>query len=411
MAKQDTIKFINEKVRNNGDASDYESIPFGADSDNVDRPDGSTAEENFVNIDNGVDIGRTLKYEDPYLYLLDGEGKELSRVLLVLPLHVHNYTIEEITKEATYTEAGLKKCTCACGDYHTEEIPMLVDSTNPTGTITVGENTYTSLVENPSFDTYFKTAQNVTITGVDNESGVKNISYYVSDTKVDETGLADVAWVPYDSGFTIEPNRNAIVYAKITDNQDNVTYICSNGIVLDNIAPVFNGMEDGGTYGVGTTLTLQDGETLFVNGEEVELIDNAYTFNVEDNYLLSIKDRAGNESSINVTIEHVHEYTAEIIKEATCTENGEKRFTCNSCGHSYTEIIPVQHNVTDGVCTVCGETIAPLDEYKKWSYTLNNTNNSITLNKYIGTDENVTVYANYLVDGKYYKTKIGNYKT
>lgn len=279
MAKQDTIKFINEKVRNNGDASDYKQTPLGADSVNVDRPDGSTAEENFVNIDNGVNIGRTLKYEDPYLYLLDGEGKELSRVTLVLPSHTHNYEVE-ITKEATYSEAGVKTYTCGCGHSYTEEIPMLVDSTNPTGTITIGENTYTSLIENPSFNTYFKTAQNVTITGVDNESGVKSISYYISDTKVDETGLADVAWVAYDNEFTIEPNRNAIVYAKITDNQDNVTYICSDGIVLDNIAPVFNGMEDGGTYGVGTTLTLQDGETLFVNGTEVELTDNAYTFNV-----------------------------------------------------------------------------------------------------------------------------------
>jgi hypothetical protein len=51
---------------------------------------------------------------------------------------------------------------------------------------------------------------------------------------------------------------------------------------------------------------------------------------------------------------HTHSYTEAITKEATCTADGVKTFTCE-CGHSYTESISATgHNYVDGVCTVCG---------------------------------------------------------
>ena len=72
---------------------------------------------------------------------------------------------------------------------------------------------------------------------------------------------------------------------------------------------------------------------------------------------------------------HTHTYTENITKEASCTENGEKTFSC-SCGDSYTEPIePLGHNyetvvdssveatcTTDGKkadtkCTLCGDVI------------------------------------------------------
>ena len=38
-----------------------------------------------------------------------------------------------------------------------------------------------------------------------------------------------------------------------------------------------------------------------------------------------------------------HEYDdGKITKEPTCTEEGEKTFTCEFCGDSYTEAIPVR---------------------------------------------------------------------
>lgn len=54
---------------------------------------------------------------------------------------------------------------------------------------------------------------------------------------------------------------------------------------------------------------------------------------------------------------HKHEYTSEVTKKQTCTEDGIITYTC-SCGDSYTEIIPKAHNYNHisvpSTCTVTG---------------------------------------------------------
>lgn len=55
---------------------------------------------------------------------------------------------------------------------------------------------------------------------------------------------------------------------------------------------------------------------------------------------------------------HEHSYDEGVVtKEPTCTEAGEKTFTCSECGHTYTEEIPeTGHNFENNTCTNCGET-------------------------------------------------------
>lgn len=59
---------------------------------------------------------------------------------------------------------------------------------------------------------------------------------------------------------------------------------------------------------------------------------------------------------INIVTDHTHSYDAGVVtKEATCTEDGVKTFTCE-CGDSYTEVITATgHSFNNGTCTECGE--------------------------------------------------------
>lgn len=52
---------------------------------------------------------------------------------------------------------------------------------------------------------------------------------------------------------------------------------------------------------------------------------------------------------------HTHSYTETVTKEATCTEAGSKDLECR-CGDSKTEVIPaLEHNYVDDICDVCGD--------------------------------------------------------
>ena len=52
-----------------------------------------------------------------------------------------------------------------------------------------------------------------------------------------------------------------------------------------------------------------------------------------------------------------------VTKEPTCTEKGEKTFTCTECGATKVEEVPAKgHTYVDGKCTDCGVTLAASDE-------------------------------------------------
>ena len=52
------------------------------------------------------------------------------------------------------------------------------------------------------------------------------------------------------------------------------------------------------------------------------------------------------EADEEVVTGHTHNYTANVTKEATCLENGEKKFTCE-CGDTYNETVPATNHAYD----------------------------------------------------------------
>ena len=81
MSKSNTIKEIAKKIANNGDANDYRHIPIGADSDNIDRPDGSTVEESLsqkVEIISVTELPTENIKEYPIIYSLVNEDNSFG---------------------------------------------------------------------------------------------------------------------------------------------------------------------------------------------------------------------------------------------------------------------------------------------------------------------------------------------
>lgn len=107
------------------------------------------------------------------------------------------------------------------------------DITAPAGTITVGTDKWSDYRENVAFSKFYKTAQRVRIEAVDEESGVQTISYFISEKKLQRSQLASVKWRTYVSWFSIYPDMRGIIYAKIQDAAGNVTYLSSDGLVLE----------------------------------------------------------------------------------------------------------------------------------------------------------------------------------
>lgn len=144
------------------------------------------------------------------------------------------------------TEEGTHSYTLYFKDsngYITDSInkEIKIDKAAPTGTIQVKESTWDKFLEKISFGFYTNTKEKITITSEDTGSGIASTEYLVSDKAY--TQISDMqnlsGWKDYDNSNKpkIKTNRTSYVYARITDNVGNVTYLSSDGILHDDKIP------------------------------------------------------------------------------------------------------------------------------------------------------------------------------
>ena len=144
------------------------------------------------------------------------------------------------------TEEGTHSYTLYFKDsngYITDSInkEIKIDKAAPTGTIQVKESTWDKFLEKISFGFYTNTKEKITITSEDTGSGIASTEYLVSDKAY--TQISDMqnlsGWKDYDNSTKpkIKTNRTNYVYARITDNVGNVTYLSSDGILHDDEKP------------------------------------------------------------------------------------------------------------------------------------------------------------------------------
>ena len=238
------------------------------------------------------------------------------------------------------------------------------DSEKPTGEIKIGENGWKSFLNTITFGLFFKDTQTVTVTATDNSGETVTIEYLLSEKALAESELAGMTFTAYSAPFSINPDNEYVIYAKLTDTSGNVAYINTNGIVLDGTSPVIAGIENGKTYCEAQTLTVDEKyvDTVTVNGTEVTLDRNGsfVLSSADGEQRIIVTDKAGNTAEMTVTVNDGHTFSE-------WTSNGDgthtRKCTVDGCTGSETK------DCSGGTatckdkakCAVCGKTYGKLD--------------------------------------------------
>ena len=219
----------------------------------------------------------------------------------------------------------------------------------PTGEIKIAENGWKSFFNTITFDLFFKDTQMVTVTAADNSGGAVTVEYLLSDKALTESELAGMTFTAYSAPFSINPDNEYVIYAKLTDTSGNVAYINTNGIVLDATVPVISGIEAGKTYCAAQTVTVTEKyiRTVKVNGTEVSLDKNSQfaLSPASGEQTIVVTDKAGNETRVTVTVNDGHTYEWQ-------SENGQYWQKCKFCNHETAkkDIPTINISGADKVC-------------------------------------------------------------
>lgn len=240
----------------------------------------------------------------------------------------------------------------------------------PTGEIKIAENGWKSFLNTITFGLFFKDSQTVTVTATDNSGETVTIEYLLSEKALTESELAGMTFTAYSAPFSINPDNEYVIYAKLTDTSGNVAYINTNGIVLDATVPVISGIENGKTYCEAQTVTIDEKyiDTVTVNGTAVELDENnSFTLAPADGeQKIVVTDKAGNTAEMTVTVSDGHTFgdwksNGDGTHSRECTVDGcngletkdcsggkatcAEKAVCEYCGKAYGK--PDSNNHTD----------------------------------------------------------------
>ena len=219
----------------------------------------------------------------------------------------------------------------------------------PTGEIKIAENGWKSFLSTITFGLFFKDTQTVTVTATDNSGETVTIEYLLSEKALAESELAGMTFTAYSAPFSINPDNEYVIYAKLTDTSGNIAYINTNGIVLDATVPVISGIEAGKTYCAAQTITVDEKYigTVKVNGTEVILDENGQFIlsPASGEQTIVVTDKAGNETRVIVTVNDGHTYEWQI-------ENGQYWQKCKFCNHETAkkDIPTINISGADKVC-------------------------------------------------------------
>ena len=247
-----------------------------------------------------------------------------------------------------------------------------LDNEKPSGEIKIATNSWKTLLNSISFGLFFKDSQTVSISAIDNSQEEVKIEYLLSNSLLSITELDNQSFNLYTRPFNVNPNNEYVIYAKLTDTSNNISYISSDGLVLDDISPVVTGIESGKTYCEKKTVTVNDKyiNSVKVNGNEVTLDSNNSFILGYGKQNIIVTDRSGNKNEVNVTINNGHlfgGYNFDGVDTHTrkcnicgssetykCIDEN-KDHKCDVCNGLFSKCVDLNKNHK---CDICGKTIS-----------------------------------------------------
>lgn len=147
-----------------------------------------------------------------------------------------------LTKDSNYILSDLTYVNVAGSTAADDsEYKVTVDNTSPSGTISIKAETWSDILEALTFGVIQNDKAVVTLDGNDATSPI-SLAYYISkgeeaQSSLSTNDLSKKAWSTYAGPFDITMPEQAVVYLRVTDAAGNVSYIQSQGIIVEENRP------------------------------------------------------------------------------------------------------------------------------------------------------------------------------
>ena len=238
---------------------------------------------------------------------IDGENDWLPYTDSVI---VATDTDSTVIEFKAVSSAGLESAT--------ERVEVKKDSIAPTGTVTISENTFNTILNTVTFGLLFNETKNYTMTATDNQSGIKTVEYIISEHELATDDLvASHDWLVTGGAVSIDPNKSPVVYYRLTDYAGNISIVTLSDIVfsLSGISDVDISINhDNEGY---STIATGSGSIALVPDLEHTTVDDLGAINItKDNLLIYLETHQGDKSGIADSIIADLDRTIDAIREA-----------------------------------------------------------------------------------------------
>ncbi len=144
---------------------------------------------------------------------------------------------------------------------------IVIDKNAPTASLEFSGNVWDSYRKDVT-EIYMEDNADFKITATDENSGIDEISYYLSNdtmSKDELSNLNEASWINYTGDFSISPVGNNILYARAMDRSGNISFLNSDMITFEGY--FLNSIDAGlnGAYTVGDILNVTSNSSVRLN--------------------------------------------------------------------------------------------------------------------------------------------------